>query len=155
MHTILICLITFVCVFGAAFLGFWLQKVVPDDHLSADAKDVVRLATGLVATMAALVLGMLVSSAKGSYDARKAEVASMCTKVILLDRQLAHYGPETQLVRKQLREIVLISIDRIWPSDRRHPSQLVPMDAVGLLYDELDDLSPSTDQQRATKAQVT
>src|SRR5208337_2021121 len=48
-----------------------------------------------------------------------------------------------------------ISIDRIWHSDRRHPSQLVPMDAVGLLYDELDDLSPSTDQQRATKAQVT
>src|SRR5450631_706688 len=154
MHSILICAITFSVVYGSALLGIFLRNVIPDDHLSADSKDTIKLATGLVITMTALVLGMLVSSAKSSYDFRKAEVASMATKIVLLDRQLAHFGPEAQPVRKQLRDAAEIALERIWPSHRSRGVDLAPMDAVGLLYDEVDDLPVTTDRQRATKAQI-
>jgi hypothetical protein len=43
--------------------------------------------------MAALVLGLLVSSAKGFYDAQSAEVTVMSAKIILFDRVPAHFGP--------------------------------------------------------------
>ena len=154
MHSIFICFITFSVVFGSALLGIFLRNVIPDDHLSSDSKDVVKLATGLVITMTALVLGMLVSSAKSSYDFRKAEVASMATKIVLLDRQLAHFGPEAQPVRNQLHEAVKIAFERIWPSHRLRGVDLAPMDAMGLLYDEIDDLPVNSDRQRSTKAQI-
>jgi len=49
----------------------FLRAVLPENHLSADTKDTVKLAMGLVATMTALVLGLLVASAKGSYDTQR------------------------------------------------------------------------------------
>ncbi len=154
MNSILICLITFTVVFGSALLGIFLRSVIPDDHLSSDSKDTIKLATGLVITMTALVLGMLVSSAKSSYDSRKAEVAALATKVVLLDRQLVHFGPEADLVRHQLRESARIALDRIWPTHRLRPVDLAPMEAVGLLYDEVDDLPATTERQQATKAKI-
>src|SRR6476620_5069958 len=103
MHSFNVSVIVFLWVFGGAVIGMLLRRFLPEDHLTTDAKDVVRLATGLVVTMSALVLGMLVSSAKSSYDFQKAEVSTMGAKVVLLDRILATYGPETAETRVQLR----------------------------------------------------
>ena len=64
----LISVILFACLVGAALLGRRVHRYLPEDHLSADSRDAVKLAMGLVATMTALVLGLLVSSAKGGYD---------------------------------------------------------------------------------------
>jgi hypothetical protein len=72
MDSIAIRLIVFACVFGAALFGMFLRAVLPEQHLSADSKDTVRLAMGMIATMAALVMGLLVASAKSFYDARAA-----------------------------------------------------------------------------------
>jgi hypothetical protein len=154
MHSILICVITFSVVFGSALLGIFLRSVIPDEHLSSDSKDTIKLATGLVITMTALVLGMLVSSAKASYDSHKAEVASMATKIVLLDRQLVHFGPDAELLRHQLRESARIALERVWTSRRLRPVDLAPMEAVGLLYDEVDDLPATTERQQATKAKI-
>jgi len=87
--------IVFACVFGGALLGMLLRRILPDDHLTSDSKDVVKLGMGLIGTMAALVLSLLISSAKGSYDAQSSEVAQLSANIVLLDRSLAHYGVRT------------------------------------------------------------
>ena len=87
-------LLVFGCVFGAALLAIWLRAALPPHHLSADTKDTVKLAVGLVATMTALVLGLLIASAKGSYDTARSEMTQMSAKLVFLDRILANYGPE-------------------------------------------------------------
>src|SRR5271163_2511215 len=91
------------CVFGGALTGMVLRLILPEHHLSTDSKDVVRLGIGLIATMSALVLALLVASAKSSYDAQKTEVTQISANIVLLDLALAHYGPETKDIRAQLR----------------------------------------------------
>jgi hypothetical protein len=70
-------LIVFACIFAAALLGMLLRSVLPEQHLSADSKDTVRLGMGLIATMAALVLGLLVASAKSFYVAQSSELTEL------------------------------------------------------------------------------
>src|SRR6516164_8771143 len=86
---VIIYLIIFACVFGGALLGVYLRGVLPEKHLSGDSKDTVRLGMGLVGTMAALVLGLLVASAKNFYDTQTSELIGMSAKIVLLDRVLA------------------------------------------------------------------
>ena len=92
MSSLAIALIVLACVFGSAILGIYLRSVLPEHHLSADAKDVVKLATGLVATMSALVLGLLITSAKGSFDRINSELVESAAAVLQLDRTLAATG---------------------------------------------------------------
>jgi hypothetical protein len=70
MSPLVISLIVFACTFGGALLGLFLHFRLPDNHLAPDTQDVVRLAIGLVATMVALALGLLIGSAK-SFLIRK------------------------------------------------------------------------------------
>jgi hypothetical protein len=117
-------LCVFGCVFSAAASAMLVRNALPKHHLSADTKDLVKLAMGLVATMAALVLGLLVASAKGSYDTQKAEVIQMAGKVAFLDRMLAHYGPEAAEARAVLRRALEVAITRIWPENKLSVAQL-------------------------------
>src|SRR5436190_16675744 len=96
MNTTLAALIVFGCLVGAVLLGRALRRLLPEDHLAADSRDTIKLAMGLVATMTALVLGLLVSSAKGAYDTKRSEVIQMAAKVAFLDRLLSLYGSETE-----------------------------------------------------------
>jgi hypothetical protein len=88
--------ILFVCMFGGALLGMFLHFILPEHDFSEESKDVVRLGTGLVATRAALVLGPLVASAKGSFDVQKNGMDQLSANLILLDTALAEYGQEAQ-----------------------------------------------------------
>jgi hypothetical protein len=81
----------------------YLRKALPEHHLNAESRDLVKLGVGLIATMSALVLGLLVASAKGSYDTQRNEVLQLSGKVVLLDRILAHYGPEAKEARDLLK----------------------------------------------------
>jgi hypothetical protein len=96
-------LIVFASVFGGALLGMFLQSVLPPHHLNDKSKDVVKLGMALVASMSALVLSLLISSAKNSYDAQSNELKELSSNIILLDRTLAHYGPETKERGKRIR----------------------------------------------------
>jgi hypothetical protein len=97
-------LILFGCLITAVVLGTYLRRLLPEHHLGADTKDAVKLAMGLVATMSALVLGLLVTSVKGAYDTRKHEVRQLAAKVAFIDRVLRAYGPEADEARSQFRE---------------------------------------------------
>jgi hypothetical protein len=155
MNITLIAAVLFVCLIGSALLGRLVHRYLPEDHLSADSKDAVKLAMGLVATMTALVLGLLVSSAKAAYDTNRTEVIQMAAKVAFLDRVLALYGPETAEARSELRTAVTDAVRRIWATDQTRPAQLAPNPQVGdALYLAVQRLSPNDDAHRTLKTQV-
>src|SRR5262252_10876810 len=134
--------VVFVCVFGGALLGMVLRSFLPDRHLSADSKDVVRLGMGLLATMAALVLGLLIASAKGSYDTQRNEVTQIAAHVLFLDRALAHYGPESKEARDLLRRSVASMLDQMWPTTGSGSEFNVGTSGVEALYEKIQALSP-------------
>ena len=147
---------TFACLVVAIALGMRLRRRLPDHHLSADSKDAVKLAMGLVATMTALVLGLLVSSAKGSYDTARSEILQMAAKVAFLDRVMALYGPEAADARTQFRMVIEDATRRMWPDERGVPPQVTPNVPAGdAIYVSLQHLSPQDDAQRSLKAQAT
>jgi hypothetical protein len=151
MSSTTISLIAFACVFGGALLGILLHAVLPQHHLSNESKDIVKLGMGLVGTMAALVLGLLVASAKGSYDTQSAELTKMSANIALLDRVLALYGPETKETRALLRGAVARVLDQMWSS----ASLSVPTAAGGeILYEKIQGLSPKNDTQRSLQGQA-
>jgi hypothetical protein len=153
VNPILIGSIVMACVFGGALLGLVLRLILPEHHLSADSKDVIKMGMGLTATMAALVLALLIASAKNSYDTQRTELTQISANVILLDRVLARYGPETKRARELLRSYVALTLDRIWPQDRSQPVSLEPTAALGnSFYDEIGGLAPQSEAQRSFKA---
>jgi len=154
MNSILMSLIVFVCVFSGALVGMIMRRFLPQTHLDSDSKDVVRLATALIVTMTALVLGMLVSTAKASYDARKNEVAVMASEVLSLDPLLAAYGPEAAGDRARLRDLVQQGIDGIWPGQASAQSELRPRESSQDFFNELQSLTPKNDRQTTDKAQI-
>src|SRR5260370_25741510 len=105
--------VVFAVVFGSAMLAMSLRAVLPAHHLSSESKDVVKLGIAVIATMSALVLSLMLASAKGTYDTRNREFTQMSANIILLDRLLAHYGQETKGVRDLLNRTVVGAIDRI------------------------------------------
>src|SRR5262249_8087334 len=123
---------------------------LPERHLTAESKDLVKLGMGLIGTMAALVLGLMVGSAKSAYDAQKNNLLQMSVKIILLDRGLAHYGPETGQIRTDLRAAVARILAQIWPEDAGQAPQLDPKAArIEALYDQIQALTPKNDAQRS------
>jgi hypothetical protein len=146
--------IVFACVFGGALFGLFLRAVLPEHHLSADSKDIVKLGTGLIATMSALVLGLLIASAKSSYDRLSNDLTQISANLILLDRVMAHYGPETKEARDLLRRSVVSALDRLWPKSRSQPVQLEPSTGTEDLYDTIHGLSPQNDAQRLRQVQA-
>jgi hypothetical protein len=152
MTSISVTLITFAFVFGGAVLGMVLRSILPNDNLSGDSKDVVKLGMGLVATMAALVLGLLIASAKGSFDTQSNELTDMSSKVILLDRVLAHYGPEAKDARDDLRSSVVRSLEWAAAKSPVDSSQFGPNNNGEVLYDKIQGLSPKDDTQRSIQA---
>ncbi len=147
--------IVFACAFGGALLGMFLNAILPSHHLSAESKDIVKLGMGLVGTMAALVLGLLVASAKGSYDTQSTALTHLSANVALLDRVLAHYGPETQEVRAILRGAVVRMLNQVWSKDRpRSAAALEPPGGSETLLDQIQELAPKNDRQRSLQNQA-
>jgi len=151
--------ITAIIVFGslalAIGLGIVLRRALPANHLSADTKDTVKLATGLVATMAALLLGLLVSSAKGTYDTARGQVITMRSKIAFTDRVLEAYGPEAQDVRQKLDVVSEEWTHQLWPQPGAKVAQARPdIGAADAAYAALHHLEPKDDKQRALKAEA-
>ena len=155
MNSIAVSFIVFACVFGAALLGMLLRAMLPEEHLSGDSKDVVRLSVGLVATMSAILLGLLVSAALASYEAQRKELIQTSAEIVLLDRVLAHYGPETGDAREVLRGAVVIILERMWPKNYAESAPSgSPVPGAESLFEKITALTPKDDAQRILKAQA-
>ncbi|MBN8248064.1 MAG: hypothetical protein J0L84_11535 [Verrucomicrobia bacterium] len=137
---------------AAIFLGSRLRRRLPDSHRDSETKDAVKLAMGMVATMSALLLGLLVSSAKSSYDSVRSQVIQMGANVQFLDRVLRIYGPESQELRIRFHGAIESAIGEMW-SEREGaaPPDVHTGDA---LYGAIQGLAPRDEVQRALKAQA-
>jgi hypothetical protein len=144
-------LIALIVIFGGGILGIVLRRVLPEEHFVPASETVIKLVTGFVMTMTGIILGMLVSSAKASYDGQKLLVAQMSSDVILLDRSLAVYGSETDTIRIQGREALEAASDRVWPSTTSTQITLHPENAMDRAEAELSALEPKTSSQAYAK----
>lgn len=147
----------FACTFGGALAGIWLRSALPEHHISDQSKDSVKVAVGLIATMAALVLGLVTASAKSSFDDLSTAVKHTAAEVLTLDRTLARYGPETKSLRETLRQTVGNRIELTWPRDSSQPMILDPARTAGqgeTLVDAIRALSPRNEEQRALQTRA-
>jgi hypothetical protein len=158
MSSMTISWIVFGCVFGGALFGLFLRRILPEPHLSQESKDVVKLGMGLVGTMTALVLGLLIASAKSSFDTQRNGLAQLSANLIFLDRVLAHYGPEAKDAREMLHASVADMLDRTWPEEGSRSGQTgSKAGSEGQyegLYEKIQELAPKNDAQRALQAQA-
>ena len=155
MNPIAIGSITFACVFAGALLGMFLREALPAHHLSPDAKDVVKLGMGLLGTTAALVLGLLIASAKSSFDTQNDEIKQAAANVLLLDHALAQYGSETKGIRDGIRRGVAVRLAVTWPEEGQ--ARLETPDTTGAIEaieTRVRDLSPQNDSQRALQSRA-
>ena len=144
----------FAYVFGSALFGMYLGAVLPKHHLSSDSKDIIRVAMAMIATLAALVVGLLIASAKSSFDTKDGELKSTAARLIVLDRTMAEYGPETHEARAVLREIIAAKIHQVWPegsSKNVEPEAISQGSGAEALQRKLLDLSPQNEAQRWLK----
>ena len=152
-----IALTIFACISGSALLGFLLGKILPPRHLDSDSKDIVKLATGLIATMSALVLGLLVSAAKATFDQANSELMQMAVRVVVLDRVLATYGPEANEIRVFLKNGYTTGTQQLLSGDENQQAQLETPQAYArleALQTRIRALSPKTDEQRGLQARA-
>ena len=155
MNTSLTTAIASACLLAAVCVGMWLRRFLPEHHVSPDSRDTVKLAMGLVATMSALLLGLLVNSAKTSYDTTRTQVMQKASKFALVDRVLAIYGPQAAAVRGQLHALIEESTRRLWPGEADVPAGWKPGPEVGnAFYVALLRLEARDDTERALKAQA-
>jgi hypothetical protein len=146
--------VTLAVVFGGALLGIALRPVLPEEHLNGESREVVKLGMGLIATMAALVLGLLIASAKTSFDTQNAELTDMASKVVLLDRVLAHYGPDAKDARDVIRSSVVNALDSVSSKDNAGLTEFGSSAGGEVLYDKIQALTPKDDVQRSIQSQA-
>jgi hypothetical protein len=148
--------IVFACVFACAVLGIALRRTLPEHHLSNDSKDVVKLGMSLIATMAALVLALLIASAKSSHDMQSTEITEMSADFILLDRTLARYGEETKDIRSLIPVTIANVLNQTWSPDAYRTENLDRALGIGAdtFYEKIRKLEPRGDFQHAMYAQT-
>jgi hypothetical protein len=152
MSTSTLSCVIFLLVLGGVFAGTALRRALPNHHLSKETQ-VVRLGAGLIATIAALVLGLLIGGAKGSFDTRSTQVKQLTASVILLDNLLGQYGPEATSLRRQLRGAISPLIDRLW--HEKITTEPFATNSEGeKAYLAILALSPQTETQRSLQSRA-
>ena len=154
MSPLTLSVIALACILAGAVVGMLLRNKLPEDHLGSDAKDLLKLGAGLIGTIAALVLGLLIASAKTSFDTQVTQIKQLTADVILLDQLLAQYGPEAATVRNLLRGAVDAVADRIWHEHSSVSAMKTPYEGTAAgeaFFMKLRQLPPQTDEQRSIK----
>jgi len=154
LSAIAVSAIAFVIILAGVFVGALLRRALPSHHLAEDAKDVVRLGTGLIGTIAALVLGLLIASAKSSFDTQSGQIQQVTADIVLLDRLLAQYGPEARPIRELMRRAIVPLVQRIWDAKESDGAKEAPFAATSIseeAFAKIGQLAPQTDAQRSLK----
>src|SRR5574337_260685 len=156
-YSVKVAAISLACIFGGAMLGRALRLVLPEHHLSGKSEDSLKVAAGMIATMAALVLGLLVGAAKSTLDSANTAIVQSAAKIIVLDRTLARYGPEAKEARDRLRQSVEAFVATIWPEDKVATANVSAFEhsgSVDEMLNVLTALKPTDDQHQALRAQA-
>jgi len=156
MYSQLVFLVTFLSIAIGGGLGMLMRIRLPDANLIAESKEVVRLGASLMGTVAALVLGLMIASAKNSYDTQTANVRQLTANIILLDELLEQYGPETNDARAMIRRAAAITVQRIWQESTtgNNKGTFSASGAAEQFFLTVENLSPKTDLQRSLKPRI-
>jgi hypothetical protein len=154
MSAVAIAGIAFASMFGVTALSMVLRSALPARYLSAESKEVIGLGTGLIATLSAVLIGLLISSTRTAYEEKRSEVIRMTADLIELDLLLKDYGPEARSARQGMRDAVSPMIDSIWRENAsrfRLEANVAPDAGAEAVLSELEELSPHDDAQRAKR----
>jgi len=130
-------LIILVVVFGSALLGMLIRRKLPESHLSDQAKSVVTLSMGVVGTLTAMVLGLLVATASTMFNTRNQEITQVAAKVIQLESLLRRYGSEANGERDLLHLYAALKLQDLFPQGKAKPALENPRTII--LFEELQD----------------
>jgi hypothetical protein len=157
MRPIAVSLAAFATISIGMLIGMSIRNLLPKQHLNADSRDVIKMGIGVIATIAALALSLLIASAKGKFDTINSGLRQIGSKVILLDRTMARYGAETMESRNILRRSVISALERIWPTEK----QVIAIEKIDQkkggvenLEEKLHQLSPQNDKQRMLQSKA-
>ena len=157
MNAIVISLVALMCCICGAYLGMYLHASLPSHHRTNDTKEIVKLGAALIATMTALILGLLVSSSKDTFDTLNRELIQDGAKTIHLDRILAHYGPDAVELRAALANTLRSALHQYWrdaaPQEEAVQHAEMPNDLESFQI-RLLALTPQSDGQRQLLAQA-
>ena len=157
MHSLATALIVFAGIFASAMAGRFIGQVLPQHHLDDGSRDIVKLGTGLVATIAALVLSLLISSSKSSFDKLNDDLVQSAARLILLDRTLAAYGPESRDVRDLIKRNSTASFELLFSGDESKRAKLDTPQTVArmeAIVAQIRQLSPHNDAQHALQSRA-
>lgn len=149
-------LISFVALVAGIAIGMFLHKRLPVAQLGAGQKEVIRLGAGFLATLAAVLISLMIASAKNSYDNQDSHFRTLAAYLVETDQLLVQYGPETTQIRILMRQAVPAAIDRIW-REKRSASQDSAFTSASLaeqINGAIATLSPANDAQRALKRRI-
>lgn len=145
-------LVAFAFVFGGGLLGLLLGRFLPEQYQSDATQKIVQTATGMVSLIAALVLGLLVATAKNKFDTTNQETEQFAAKLMLVNRDLVNFGPEANDARALLRKYTIAKIAATWPAEpgpKPEPGDPPPWSLLESLQRSLSGLSPKNDAQRS------
>ncbi len=152
MSSLELSFIIFACLLASALFGLFLKSRLPTHHLDTHSKDAIKIGAGLIATLTALVLGLLVSSAKSSYDSMNDQIKQFCATVVVLDHVLAQYGEDAKPIREMIKKNLNYSHEKIWPSNQGKNINIEAVEkAPGMeaVRQKILELKPMSDQEKA------
>src|SRR6478752_7606731 len=150
-------LASFVSILIGTAIGMVLKRSLRLDVLEAGSKDFIRLGAGFLATLAALVIGLMIASAKNTYDAQNTNIRQLGTNAVLLDQMLAKYGPEAKAARTLLREIIPSATLRIWQENaagKGGGSAFFVSEMAERFYNAVEGLKPANPEQTSLKSRI-
>jgi len=157
MSAPLVASVIFACMLTGMALGSYLRLVLPEHHTQTDSKDILMTSAGMMATLIALIIGLLVTSAKGTYDDTTSSITQGGAKILTLDYYLSHYGSEAKEARELLRQATAAGLERIWPDESTHGADLAKMERateMADVYNKIRELSPKNESQKYLQSQA-
>ncbi len=157
MSTITISLLVSAVVFAGGLAGLFLNRLLPQDHLTTDTQEVIRLGIGMLSVLASLVLGLLIATAKTSYDSTEHAIRSYAAELALLNETLRDYGGEASVSRDVLRSYTERLLEDGWPKNGAHQAVLDDEKADQLLErvrDTIRAMKPVDTAQRSLQNQA-
>ena len=121
MNTITASLLVAACISSGALGGLYLHRLLPPSHLTRETLDVVKLGAGMLSVLASLVLGLLIATAKTTYDATDQAIRNYATELALLNETLRDYGGAASVPRDRLREYTQQFLLDGWPHGGKRP----------------------------------
>ena len=152
MKAVVLSIIIFACIFGGAVLGIFLRAILPERHLTEDSRNMVTIGMGIVATMAAIAVGLMIQGAQISFSGQRSDLIEMSAKIVFLDKLLSDYGPEAKDARTALRHTLERTINQFWPKDGSEGAMIgTPESKSETLYYQILSLTPDNDAKRAIR----